>query len=74
MKTAKVYRACSGNSYIVEGIVGDKTFIFFPFVNIRGLHGSLPTKNQINDIYLGEIEIKDNKPVFEDLISLTGGE
>jgi len=73
MPNLKAYRAKSGNSYLVESIDNDVATIFFPFLNIHGLRGTLPISRIKQDEYLGEVAINDNTLDFSSLMAITHG-
>jgi len=72
-KELPVYRAKSGNSYILTGEADGISYTFFPHINIRGASGQVPTVTRINDEYLGMVKIVDNSPELTSLVELTGG-
>jgi hypothetical protein len=73
-KTLPVYRSRkSGNSYILMKEEKGLSYISFPFLNLHGEQGSIPTENRKNDEFLGNVEIEDNSPDFFSLMSITGG-
>jgi hypothetical protein len=72
-KQLQVFRAKSGNSYILTDEIGEMSYIFFPHLNKIGFKGQIPTKNRINDEFLGMVKIIDNSPELLSLVKLTGG-
>ena len=76
IERGQVYRAPSGNSYIVEGVEENveenKVFIFFPFFKIHGERGSLPITRVESAQFLGKLK-DPNKINLIELIELTGG-
>jgi hypothetical protein len=73
-QTYSAFRAPSNNSYLVVAVEDNLAHIFFPFLGIRGISGTLPLESQDKNTYLGEVSIdEDGTPNFESLLEVTGG-